>query len=108
MNESQIITALSALSQETRLRILRFLVTKGEQGASAGEVGNAVKASSSRASFHLSSLTGAGLIKSTRHSRQIIYKVDFNNVGRLMGYLVKDCCQSHSSVVACCTEPDCC
>jgi len=81
MDESQVITALSALSQETRLRILRFLVGKGEAGASAGDVGKAVKASSSRASFHLASLSGAGLIKATRKSRSIIYTVDFATVG---------------------------
>ena len=40
MNEDQVIEALGALAQETRLRILRFLVTKGSDGASAGEIGD--------------------------------------------------------------------
>ncbi len=108
MNESQVITALAALSQETRLRILRYLVTKGATGASAGEVGHAVDASSSRSSFHLSALSRAGLITSMRKSRNIIYRVDFGVVGAMIGYLVKDCCKSHTEVIACCTGVDCC
>jgi len=90
------------------LRILRFLVGKGDAGASAGDVGRFVNASSSRASFHLASLSGAGLITATRKSRSIIYRVDFAAVGSLMGYLVKDCCQSHAAVTSCCVDPDCC
>ena len=108
MNESQVIKALAALSQETRLRILRYLVTKGATGASAGEIGQAVDASSSRSSFHLSALSRAGLITSTRKSRNIIYRVDFGAVGAMIGYLVKDCCKSHADVIACCTDIDCC
>ena len=108
MNEGQVIKALAALSQETRLRILRYLVTKGATGASAGEVGHVVDASSSRSSFHLSALSRAGLITSTRKSRKIIYRVDFGEVGAMIGYLVKDCCKSHTEVIACCTDVECC
>ena len=107
MEESQALLALSALSQQTRLQILRFLVTKGPAGASAGDVGKFVEASSSRASFHLSSLNHAGLITATRQSRSIIYKVDFEAMAGLIGYLVRDCCNSDSTVLACCTQPDC-
>jgi DNA-binding transcriptional ArsR family regulator len=108
MNESQVIIALSALSQETRLRILRYLVTRGEAGAAAGEIGTAVAASSSRCSFHLSALAGAGLIVSVRRSRSIIYRVDFAAVGAMIGYLVRDCCNSNAHVLACCTDAECC
>jgi len=108
MNESQVIGALAALSQETRLRILRYLVTKGEGGAAAGEIGRAVAASSSRSSFHLSALSRAGLIVSVRKSRSIIYRVDFDAVGAMIGYLVKDCCNNHAQVLACCSEADLC
>ena len=108
MQESQVIEALGALSQQTRLRILRYLVTKGADGATAGEVGQTVNASSSRASFHLSSLTRAGLIGATRRSRNIVYRVNFSAMGGLLSYLVKDCCQNDKTVVACCTSDTCC
>ncbi|MEM7269356.1 MAG: metalloregulator ArsR/SmtB family transcription factor [Pseudomonadota bacterium] len=108
MNESQVIEALGALAQETRLRMLRYLVTRGGEGAAAGEVAEAVGAASSRASFHLSALASAGLITAERASRQIIYRVEFGAMAALAGYLVQDCCQGDARVVACCQTPDCC
>jgi len=108
MNEDQIIGALGALAQETRLRILRYLVTKGSDGAPAGEIGEAVGAASSRASFHLSTLSNAGLVTAERKSRQIIYRVDFQAMGGMIGYLIKDCCNNHQDVVACCQIPGKC
>ena len=102
MTEAEIITALSALAQETRLRILRYLVTKGAEGAAAGEIGEAVGAAASRASFHLSTLADAGLVTSERQARSIIYHVDFDKMGALMGYLVHDCCANNAKVLACC------
>ena len=38
MNEKNVLEMLGALSQETRLRIVRYLVAQGEEGASAGDV----------------------------------------------------------------------
>jgi len=102
MKESQALDALSALAESTRLRMLRFLVTKGAQGASAGEVGAAVGSSSSRGSFHLSVLSRAGLLVAELKSRQVIYRVDFGMVGALIGYLIEDCCGAHPDVVGCC------
>lgn len=102
MNEKEIVTALSALAQETRLRIVRHLVTKGSSGAPAGEISQTVGATASRTSFHLSTLSDAGLITSERDARSIIYRVDFKRMGALTGYLVHDCCQDNAAVRACC------
>lgn len=102
MKEEHVITALGALAQETRLRILRFLVVAGPSGATAGDVGAHVGASPSRASFHLSALSDAGLITATRASRHVIYYVDFDAMGRLIGYLVRDCCKDDPRVKRCC------
>ena len=103
MNESQALSALAALSQETRLRILRTLIVAGRDGLPAGDIGEAVGATSSRVSFHLSTLQSAGLIQSERVSRNIIYTADFAAVGGLMAYLLTDCCQRHPDIVACCS-----
>jgi len=105
MDESQALDALAALSQQTRLRMLRYLVTKGAAGASAGEIGAFAGAISSRTSFHLSALARAGLITATRKSRHVIYTVDFQAVGGLIAYLVQDCCQGNAEVLRCCAMP---
>ncbi|MEM7042684.1 MAG: metalloregulator ArsR/SmtB family transcription factor [Pseudomonadota bacterium] len=100
---------LSALSQETRLHVVRYLVQRGAEGASAGEIGDAVDASSSRASFHLSALEQAGVVTSERHSRKIIYRAHIQNLGSLVSFLLNDCCDGHPDILACCkTKPHRC
>ena len=107
MNEKQIIGMFGALSQETRLRIMRFLVSRGDDGASAGAIGEEVDATSSRASFHLSALENAGLVSSERKSRHVIYRADFANLGNLVSFLLNDCCDNHPDVRACCLGESC-
>jgi len=91
-----------ALSQGTRLQVVRYLVQCGEEGASAGDVGAQVHASSSRASFHLTALERAGVISSERQSRRIIYRANFDNIGGLVSFLLNDCCGNHPEILACC------
>lgn len=102
MDEKQVITALGALAQETRLQTMRFLVRCGPQGASAGVIGESVGASSSRLSFHLSALEHAGLVSSERVSRHIVYRANFDELGGLIAYLLHDCCANHPTIQACC------
>ena len=102
MEQQQAIKILSALSHETRLRIVRYLVQCGKDGACAGEVAKQVGAASPRASFHLSNLVSAGVIKSKRRSRSIIYTADFDSLGGLIGFLLEDCCGGHPEIISCC------
>lgn len=52
MDESKALAALVALSQETRLRNIRLLVTAGPEGMAAGAIGEALGgATTSRLSF---------------------------------------------------------
>ncbi len=102
MDEKTALDMLGALSQETRLRTVRYLVQRGAKGASAGEIGLHVDATSSRASFHLSALEQAGVISSERQSRNIIYSANLRNLGGLMSFLLSDCCGNHPDILACC------
>lgn len=99
MREKQALDAFAALSQETRLRIVRLLVTAGPEGLSAGVIGEAMDgASSSRMSFHLSHLERAGLVVSRREGRSIIYSAALEALSDLVGFLMRDCCQGHPEV----------
>ena len=70
MEEERAIAAFAALSQETRLRIVRLLVKAGPDGMAAGAIGDALGgATTSRLSFHLTHLEHAGLIRSKRDGR---------------------------------------
>lgn len=102
MDEQHALKIFGALSQETRLRIVRYLVRCGYGGATAGEVAAHVDAASSRASFHLANLVNAGVIQSERRSRQIIYRADFGNLGGLIVFLLEDCCGGHPDILSCC------
>ena len=51
-----------------RLKIVRHLVTCGEEGASAGSIGQAVDAAPSKVSFHIATLERAGLASSEKVS----------------------------------------
>jgi ArsR family transcriptional regulator, arsenate/arsenite/antimonite-responsive transcriptional repressor len=103
MEEKQVLAALAALSQETRLRIVRYLVECGDAGSAADDVGEHVEASSSRASFHLSTLEGAGVISSERQSRKIIYRANLGNLGGVISFLLNDACCDHPDIRACCS-----
>ena len=73
MEERQARTAFAALSQETRLRIVRLLVQAGPDGMAAGAIAEAVAVSPSNVSFHLKDLEHAGMIVPRREARSIIY-----------------------------------
>jgi DNA-binding transcriptional ArsR family regulator len=98
MDETQALSALSALSQETRLRIVRLLVTAGPEGMAAGAIGDALDAASSRLSFHLTHLEHAGLIQSRREGRSIRYTAAYDALSGLIAFLMEDCCQGRPEV----------
>lgn len=102
MDNQQALEMLGALSQETRLMIVRYLVRQGAEGACAGDVGRQVAAASSRASFHLSALEHAGVISSERQSRNIVYRANLENLGNLISFLLNDCCGNHPDILTCC------
>lgn len=100
LEEPQALDAFAALSQETRLRMVRVLVQAGPGGLSAGAVGEAVGASSSGASFHLAHLERSGLIESRRESRSIIYSASYDTLAGLVEFLMRDCCSGHPEICA--------
>ena len=101
MDDDAALTALAALSHETRLRVVRLLVPAGPDGMAAGAIGTALGgATTSRLSFHLGHLEHAGLIRSRREGRFVIYSVAYPALAGLVGYLMKDCCQGHPEICA--------
>ena len=102
MDEPHALAALSAMANKSRLQVLRALVQAGPEGLSAGEIARKIEASPSQASFHLSALSEAGLIRAERKSRKIIYRSDFETLGRLLGFILDDCCGGSPVARACC------
>ncbi len=100
MEEERALAAFAALSQETRLRIVRLLIQAGPDGMAAGSIGEAIGATTSRLSFHLTHLEHAGLIRSRRDGRFIIYTALYPSFSGLIAFLMRDCCQGHPKICA--------
>jgi len=100
MEMHQAVLALSALSQKTRLAVFRLLVTEGPGGLPAGEVAARLRVTPATLSFHLAQLERAGLLSSSRRSRQIVYRVDLEGTRRLLAFLTEDCCQGRPELCA--------
>ena len=87
------VTALTALAQESRLRIFRLLVQAGETGLAAGEIGEELDIPAATLTFHLKELSHAGLIDSQREGRSIRYALRVEGIRDLLNYLLHDCCK---------------
>jgi DNA-binding transcriptional ArsR family regulator len=96
----EIIDALSALAQATRLAVYRLLVEGGPEGLPAGAIGEKLDLPPATLSFHLAHLARAGLLRSRQDGRFIIYSADFQNMNRLVGYLTENCCGGASCAPA--------
>jgi len=104
MKQQQVLQALSALANATRLEIVRLLVPHGQVGLPAGEISRYLNISASGLSFHLSALEQAGLLSSQKVSRRVIYRANHTHLGEVIGYLLNDCCAAHPKVQTCCLE----
>ncbi|MBA5804182.1 MULTISPECIES: ArsR/SmtB family transcription factor [Rhizobium] len=110
MDQRQALVAFGALSQETRLHIVRMLVVSGPDGMAAGSIAEKAEVSPSNISFHLKELERSGLIAQQRESRSIIYTANYEALGGLIRFLMEDCCGGNpeicapaAAVAACCT-----
>lgn len=101
MEKKAVLTALSALSQETRLDIFRLLVQAGPEGRAAGAIAEALGVTPATLSFHLAQLTHSGLIEQRREGRSLIYSADFHRMNGLVGFLVDNCCGRPANPAAC-------
>jgi DNA-binding transcriptional ArsR family regulator len=99
MEERQGLMSFAALSQETRLGIVRNLVVAGPEGMPAGAVAEAMGVSASNVSFHLKELERAGLITQRRESRSIVYSANYEALSALVKFLMEDCCSGHPKVL---------
>jgi predicted transcriptional regulator len=92
METSNVITALAALAQESRLAIFRLLVQAGPEGVAASGIAQQLGIPPSSLSFHLKELSHAGLIKQLKAGRSLIYSADFSVMNGLIGFLTENCC----------------
>ena len=94
------VTALAALAQESRLSVFRLLVRAGKEGVAAGVLGEQLDIPPATLSFHLKTLTHAGLISSRTEGRFVIYSANYAAMDELVAYLTEHCCAGDATQCA--------
>lgn len=92
MRSAQVVKALAALAQPTRLAAYRLLVESGPEGMAAGQVAEKLKVSPATLSFHFKTLSYAGLLDSRQDGRFIYYAANFIVMNEMVAYLTENCC----------------
>jgi ArsR family transcriptional regulator, arsenate/arsenite/antimonite-responsive transcriptional repressor len=92
METKNIITALAALAQESRLAVFRLLVQAGPEGLAASKIAEALQIAPSSLSFHLKELTHADLVIQKKAGRSLIYSANFQTMNDVLGFLTENCC----------------
>lgn len=100
MESKEVVKALAALAQSSRLEVFRFLVVTGKEGATPGVLSESLAMPAATLSFHLKELLHAGLVSQERSGRNLIYRADIAQMNGVLTYLTENCCQG-----APCLEP---
>jgi len=92
MKSDDVIAALGALAQESRLSVFRLLVRRGPQGHTPGELAEKLAIAAPTLSFHLKELQHAGLVSARRQGRFLYYSASFELMRDLVAFLTDQCC----------------
>ena len=94
------VSSLAALAHGGRLSIFRLLVQAGADGLASGEIARRMSVLPNTLSASLNVLSGAGLVRSRRDGRSIIYTADYAAMRELLAYLMEDCCGGSPEICA--------
>lgn len=94
------VETLSALAHPGRLAVVRLLARRAPHGIRAGEIAAALGMKPNTLSGYLATLARSGLVQSERVGVSIIYAIDLGSTGRLIDYLVMDCCNGRPELCA--------
>jgi ArsR family transcriptional regulator len=86
MEIDRAVIAFSALAQATRLRTLQLLVDRNGDGVRATDIAVSLDVPPNTMSTHLAILNRAGLVKSIKNGREVMYSADAKTVHELLGF----------------------
>ena len=92
MKSNDVIKALAALAQESRLAVFRLLVKRGPDGFTPSVIAEKLDIAAPTLSFHLKELQNAGLITARREGRCLYYSTRFDRMKGLVAFLTDECC----------------
>lgn len=92
MKSIDVVKALGALAQESRLAVFRLLVKRGPEGFTPSVIAEKLDIAAPTLSFHLKELQNAGLVSVRREGRFLFYSTRFDRMKGLVGFLTDECC----------------
>jgi len=104
MDTQAALSALGALSHESRLAAFRRLVQAGHEGLSVGELREHLDLPPATLSAHLNVLRGAALVEDQREGRVIRVRANYPQMNALLAYLTENCC---AGAADCSPTPSC-
>lgn len=105
MEMIEAVKALTALAQESRLKVFRLVVQAGTDGIAAGMIAQELEISPATLSFHLKELTHAGLLRDRKDGRWVFYSPNEEGIRSLISFLVEDCCQGQPELCQTLCQP---
>lgn len=84
--------SLAALGHDARLDIFRLLVKAGHDGLTVGQIRDALGLAASTLAHHLRTLVEAQLVVQEKQGRDVISRVDFVQMNRVLDFLSAECC----------------
>ncbi len=98
MTNTDAVTALAALAQDSRLAIFRLLVQSAPAGLTVGLIAEQLQLPAPTLSFHLKTLTHAGLVNTTQEGRFVRCHAALDRIDALLGFLTDNCCGGHPEI----------
>jgi len=92
MDMKTAVQSLGALAQDSRLQVYRLLVQAGPEGVSASVLAERLRIPPNTLSFHLKTLSHAGLVSARQEGRFIYYSAHYDRMNALLGFLTQNCC----------------
>jgi len=88
----------SAMGTESRLRIMRLLLSAHPKGLIAGDIGTELEIPSSTLSHHLDKLKNENLVSVRRESTFLWYSANTEALQELLGFLYAECCTRNKAI----------
>ena len=97
---------MAALGTETRLRIVRLLLSARPYGLVVGEIGSELGIPPSTLSHHLEKLKNENLVKVRRESTFLRYTANTQALQEILAFLFAECCTRNKAIkveeITCC------
>ena len=91
---------MAALGTETRLRIVRLLLSAHPIGLVVGEIGSELGIPASTLSHHLEKLKNENLVKVRRESTFLRYTANTQALQDILAFLFAECCTRNKAIKA--------